>query len=351
MPHSFLAGFIYTGFGRYEKVAEEAQKAIDIDPDSAISYAMLAGSFIDRNLFDDAENIIRRASDRKLEVPEFNLDRYDIAFLRDDKAAMAREVGLAQGNSGVEDWISYHQAFSLGYKGRLQEARKMSLQAADLAEQSAHRERAALYEAGAALLEGWVGNSAAAKRSATAALDQAKNREMEYGAALALALAGDPVRPQIIANDLERQFPSDTAVRFNYLPTLRAVLALNHGEPSKAIQGLQIAAVYELGRPRCNLQGFFGALYPVYVRGMAYLAAKQGAEAAVEFQKILDHRGIVLSDPIGALARLQLGRAYALAGDTAKAKAAYQDFLTLWKDADPNVPILKQANAEYARLR
>ena len=183
-----------------------------------------------------------------------------------------------------------------------------------------------------------------------AALELSKGRDVEYGAAFALALVGDSSEAQTLATDLEKRFPEDTSVQFSYLPALGALAALNHGESARAIELLQIAVPYELGAPRSAL-GTVGALYPIYVRGEAYLAARQGAEAAVEFQKILDHPGIVFSDPIGALARLQLGRAYAMSGDKAKAKAAYQDFLTLWKDADPGIPILKQAKAEYAKLR
>ena len=226
----------------------------------------------------------------------------------------------------------------------------MSQHASDLAQQADQRESAALYETGAALQEAFLGNALAATQSAMAALELSKERYVEYGAAVALALSGDSSRSQTLANDLEKRFGQDTGVRFSYLPALRALLALNHGEPSKAIELLQIAVPYELGLPRSGIHGFFGALYPVYVRGEAYLAAHQGAEAAAEFQKILDHRGIVVSDPIGALAHLQLGRAFVLSGDKAKAKAAYQDFLTLWKDADPDIPILKQAKAEYAKL-
>ncbi len=174
---------------------------------------------------------------------------------------------------------------------------------------------------------------------------------MEYGVAFALALSGDSSRAQTLADDLEKRFGEDTGVRFSYLPALRARLALNQGEPAKAIELLQIAVPYELGAPRSAIHGNFGALYPIYVRGEAYLAAHQGAEAAAEFQKILDHRGIVISDPIGALAHLQLGRAFAMSGDKTKAKAAYEDFLTLWKDADSDVPILKQAKAEFAKLQ
>jgi predicted Zn-dependent protease len=227
----------------------------------------------------------------------------------------------------------------------------MSLQAAELAQQAGHGERAALFEIGGALREAFLGNATAATQRASSALALAKDREVEYGAALALALAGRSSRAQALADDLEKNFPEDTSVRFSYLPVLRAILALNRRQPSKAIEVLESAAPYELGTPRSNLQGFFGALYPVYVRGQAYLSAHQGAEARSEFQKIVDHRGIVASDPIGVLARLQLGRSYVLSGDTAKAKSAYQDFLTLWKDADSEIPILKQAKTEYAQLK
>jgi tetratricopeptide (TPR) repeat protein len=184
-----------------------------------------------------------------------------------------------------------------------------------------------------------------------AALELSKGLYVEFGAAFALALSGDSAQSQILADDLEKRFGEDTSVRFSHLPALRSRLALNHGDPAKAIELLQIAVPYDLSAPRSSIHGNFGALYPVYVRGEAYLALHQGVEAAAEFQKILDHRGIVVSDPIGALAHLQLARAYALSGDTTKAKTAYQDFLTLWKDADADIPILKQAQAEYAKMQ
>jgi tetratricopeptide (TPR) repeat protein len=263
---------------------------------------------------------------------------------------MERQVALAKGKPGAEDWLSDQEAFVLAYSGRLQQARGKPERAAELAQQAAQWERAALWETGPALWEGFFGDAPAARQSAMALLKLSKGRDVEYGAALALALSGDSSQSQTLADDLGRRFPEDTAVRFSYLPVLRALLALNHNEPSKALEVLQTAAPYELGAPPSSFFGFFGALYPVYVRGGAYLAAHQGAEAAAEFQKILDHRGIVLSDPIGALAHLQLGRALALSGDKTKAKAAYQDFLTLWKDPDPDIPILQQAKAEYAKL-
>ena len=184
-----------------------------------------------------------------------------------------------------------------------------------------------------------------------AALELSKGRDVEYGAAYALVLSGESSRSQALADELERRFPEDTSVQFSYLPALRALFALNHGDSSKAIDVLQISAPYDLAVTGIDLLGFFGNLYTAYVRGQAYLAAHRGAEAAAEFQKILHHRGIVFADPVGAVARLQLGRALVLSGDKTKAKTAYQDFLTLWKDADPDIPILQQAKTEYAKLQ
>ena len=184
-----------------------------------------------------------------------------------------------------------------------------------------------------------------------AALQIANDREVEYGAAFALASSGNFSQAQNLADDMERRFPEDTSVRFNYLPVLRARLALSEGNSAKALEVLQVAVPTELGAHRSSVNGLFGALYPVYVRGEAYLAAGQGREAATEFQKIVDHRGIVVSDPIGALARLQLARAFVLMGDKTKAKSTYNDFLTLWREADADIPIFKQAKAEYAKLR
>jgi eukaryotic-like serine/threonine-protein kinase len=171
-----------------------------------------------------------------------------------------------------------------------------------------------------------------------------------YGAALTLAYVGDDGRARTLSDDLRKRFPEDTLVQFNYVPALRAKLALSHGNGAESVEDLRAAAVYELGQTTASIDGWT-ALYPVYVRGEAYLATRHGSDAATEFQKILHHRGVVLNEPIGALAHLQMGRAYAMQGDTAKAKAAYQEFLTLWKDADPNIPVLVTAKAEYMKLK
>jgi tetratricopeptide (TPR) repeat protein len=348
VPHAFLA-WINQLLGRYEKAMEEGKNAIDRDPDFVPAYNNLAWSYVFLNRFGDAEKTIQRASDRKLETPDLLIIEYYISFLRDDKVGMERATFLGKEKSGMEDWISHEQALVLAYSGHLQQATRMSRSAVNLAQQASQPQRAALYQAGAALLSAFFGKASEAKRSAIAALEISKARDVEYGAAFALALSGDTSRSQALANDLEKRFPEDTFVRFNYLPTLRAFFALNHSEPSKAIELLQTTARYELATPGYWF-GFLGNFYPTYVRGAAYLAKRQPAEAAAEFQKILDHPGIVLEDPMGAFARLQLARAWAMAGDVAKAKAAYAELLRLWTDADPAVAIVSDARAEYARL-
>jgi eukaryotic-like serine/threonine-protein kinase len=349
-PHGFLSGIIYPVLGRYEKAVEEGKKALELNGDFAVEYSILALDYQGLNQWGEAEHILQVASARKMEIPDLLVARYQLAFLKGDEAAMGRAVDQGQGASGAEDLVAEQEAFTQAYGGHLQQARRKSQRAVDLAQQSGEKERAALFEAGAALREALFGNATTAKQDAIAVLKLSQGRDAEYGAAFALALAGDSVHSRTLAEALEGRLPEDTAVRFSYLPEVRGLLALNHGEPAKAIELLQLAVPYELGDPPSSFLGYFGSFYPQYVRGEAYLAAHQGGEAAAEFQKILDHRGIVVSDPIGALAHLQLGRAYVLSGETTKAKAAYRDFLTLWKDADPDIPILQQAKVEYAKL-
>jgi DNA-binding winged helix-turn-helix (wHTH) protein/tetratricopeptide (TPR) repeat protein len=346
LPHVMLSGYPNKAAGRYEQAIAEARKAIELDPDFAMAYFNLGVNNVYLNRPGEAENALRRAVGRGLDIDEFSMLQHDIVFLKGDQAGMEREASRARERSGAATWISNKEAFALAYSGHLQQARILSRRAVDQAMQESQPERAALWEAGGSLREAFFGQAADARKRAVAALKLSNNREVEYGAALAFALSGDSSRAQAFADDLEKRSPEDTVVRFSYLPVLRARIALNRGEGTRAIEILQTAIPYELGVSR----GLFGALYPIYMRGEAHLAAHQGQEAATEFQRILDHRGIVGSDPIGALAHLQLGRALALSGDTIKAKSAYQDFLTLWKDADPNIPILKQASAETAKL-
>ena len=348
--HAFLSGFSSQGLGQYEKSIAEAQRALSLDPGFTPGNINLAFSYFFLDRLAEAENTLQRVPEPKLDIPEFLQLRYNLSFLELDAAAMERTLARAKGKPGSEDWLTHSQALVLARSGRLQLARVVSRHAVDLARQNGERERAAVYEVGAALSEAFFGNAPEARRGATAALALSQGRDVEYGAAFALALAGDSSRAATLAGDLEKHFPEDTSVQFNYLPALHALFALNRGEPSKAVDLLQAAIPHESAISAIAFFGFFGSFYPAYVRGEAFLAAHQGAQAAAEFQKILDHPGIVSADPIGALARLQLARALALSGDKAMARTAYQDFLTLWKDADPDIPILKQAKTEFAKL-
>ena len=353
-PHSFLGGIINSAVGRFEGAEQEARKAMTLDPDHAFPYFNLAASYILRDRLGEARATLERAAERSIDLPELFVARFQIAFLEDNRTEMDRLALLAQqrsqGENWTADWVTDQQAAVLAYSGHLHLARAKSRRAVDLARQAGRRAGAAQHEAAIAVREALYGNSNDARQSASMVLELSTDRDAQYGAALALALASDS-RSQRFAEDLAMRFPEDTLVRFSYLPALRALFALNRYEPSTAIELLEAAAPYELGYQGANSVGFGGSLYPIYVRGLAYLAAHQGENAAREFQKILDHRGIVVTDPIGALAHLQLGRAFALAGVRSKAESAYHDFLTLWKDADVEIPILKDAKAEFSRLR
>jgi DNA-binding winged helix-turn-helix (wHTH) protein/tetratricopeptide (TPR) repeat protein len=353
LPHALLSGAIYPELGKYEKSLEEVKIAIGIDPDFSIGYGILADSYVALERTSEAEKTLQLASERKLDIPDFYVLRYVIAFLKDDKTGMEREAAQPREKPSVDDWMSNAVGFVAAYSGHLEEARKMSRRAADLARKADRRETEALYETDAAVREALFGNVSTARQRAGDALELSRSRDVEYGAAFALALSGDSSRSQTLTDDLSRRFPEGTIVRFTYLPTLRALLALNHSQPSNAVELLQTTIPYEGGTPIEGGSEFLlgvGNRYSAYVRGVACLAARRGREAAAEFQKILDHRGTVISDPVGALAHMQLGRAYGLAGDKDKARTAYKGFLTLWKDADADIPVLNQAKAEYANL-
>jgi tetratricopeptide (TPR) repeat protein len=262
---------------------------------------------------------------------------------------MAREVAWAAGKPGVEDVLLSNAADTAAYGGQLRKARDLSRQAAASAERAGEKEPVAEYHAQAGLREALFGNSAKGQEGASAAMALSNGREVQFIAAMAYAVAADTNKAQALANDLNKRFPEDTVVQINYLPSVGAQIALNHRDRSKAIELLQPATQYELGQMGSG--AISPSIYPAWVRAEAYRAAGQGAEAAREYQKILDHRGVVLNGPIGALAHLGLGRAYALQGDTAKARVAYQDFFGLWKDADADIPILIAAKSEYAKLK
>jgi tetratricopeptide (TPR) repeat protein len=257
-------------------------------------------------------------------------------------------LSWAAGRSGEEDWLLSAQSDTEAYFGRLHTAREFTQRAVDSAQRADAKETAALWQVDAAMQEAEVGNVGLARQSALAGLGLVEGRNVRVAAALALARAGDTSKAQELAESLNRDFPQNTIVQGYWLPAILAAIEIHEQNPGKAVQILQTATSYELAQS----QPFHvGMLYPVYLRGQAFLLAREGSQAVAEFQKVIDHRGIVLNFPLGALTHLQLGRAYILSGDMVKGKAAYQDFLALWKDADPDIPVLKQAKAEYAKLQ
>ena len=335
-----ILGVIYASLGQTEKSLEEYRKALQFDSDSSLIYEGIVFRYLDLNRFDEARAAAEEAKAKKLDV---SYSFYALDFLLGDAAGMAQQVAGAMGKPGAEDSFLRYEADTSAYSGQLGKAREFFRHATSSAQRADEKETAMSYEAAAAVREAQFGNALEARQRAPALTGLSTGAYLQYHVALALALIGDSAQAQALANDLDKRFPENTIVRFNYLPMIRAQIALSHHDAPEAIELLQPAIPYELGA--------YAALDPAYVRGEAYIAEHQGNEAAVEFQKILDHRGIVVNDPIGALAHLQIGRAYAIQGDTAKAKLAYQDFLTLWKDADPDIPILKEAKAEYAKLQ
>ena len=351
MPHGFLSGQVTQSVGKFDRSEEEGKKAIELDPDNAYGYHNLANSYILRNRPSEAEPVLKRAYQRKLNLHEFAGLEHQIAFLKGDKQEMERAAALGEEKLSAENWIYDMSGDFSAYYGHLGQARKAWRRAVELAEATGHPDQAAQHHAGIAVREFLFGNPAEARRAASSALGLAsKDRDAETGTALALALLEDP-RAEMLANDLDRRFPESTLVQFSHLPFVRAQLALNRRDPARALEILQAAASYELGWQGPRTGGFCGSLYVIYMRGQAYLAAHRGAEAAAEFQKIIDHIGVVSNDPtIVVAARLQLARALTISGDHARAKTAYEDFLTFWKDADHDIPILQQAKAEMRRL-
>jgi len=350
MPHVYLSGAVYPVVGQYTNAEAAAREALRLRPDSSVAYAFLMFADIALDRFVDAKAAYRRALERKLSSAFYPLALYQIAFLQNDKAAMAQQLTASAGQAGINDELLGSEADTAAYFGRLAAAREFSRQAMDTAERTKETEAAATYAALSGLREALFGNRAEAHQRITVALGRPTGRDVRYAAALALAYMQAVAPAQTLIADLAKTYPEDTIVQFNYLPTLRAKLAVSRGNPAEAILMLKAALPNELGQTTESTYGW-NALYPVFVRGEAYLAAHRGDEAASEFQKILDHRGIVLNEPIGALAHLGLARAYVLSGDTGKARAAYEDFLALWKDADPNIPTLIQAKIERAKLR
>ncbi len=343
-PYRWM-GNIYRYLGNLEKALAEHREALRLAPSNGVNYINLGEDYMVLNRLDEAEAVFKQAEERKLENEVLPFWRYHVAFLKGDTAQMAQQVAVAMGKPGAGDYVQAAQADTEGWYGKLKNARELTGRAMDSAQHNDANQRAAGYLVVAALREVKSGNREQARAEVNAALRS--NRGVLAMAALALASAGDSATAEKLAAELEKTSPLDTVVQRYWLPTIRAGIALERKDPNQAIELLKVTIPIELGRPTNGPI----SLCPVYLRGEAYLMLHDGNRAAVEFQKFVDHRGLAANFPWGALARLGLARAYALQGDTAKAKAAYKDFLTLWKDADPDVPILKQAQAEYAKLQ
>ena len=345
-----LLSVTYQNVGKYEKSVEVAKRAIEMNPNFPPGPANLAWTYLFLERYSDAEKTVQQAVERQLTFPDLLILPYVIAFYKGDRAGMERAAARGMDNPESADWMTNTQAFVSAYFGRLQEARMLTRRAVDMERQAHQPERAAMYEAGAAVREAFFGNASEARQRAKAALDLSKTRSTEYGAAFSLALSDDFAGSQVLAKDLETRFAEDTCVKFTYLPVLHALMSLNRGDSAAAIDQLQIAVPYDLAIP-CSGFGYFGNLYAPYVRGLAYLGAHRDSEAVAEFQRILDHPGIVFADPVRVAAGFQLSRAFAAAGDKVKARTAFQNLLTLWKNADPEIPIFRRAQAEYAALQ
>ncbi len=347
---SLPAGLALSSTGQHERAIAHAEKAIAMDPDSAPAYSNLARNLLSANRPDDALITISRAMERKVEAEGVQLISYLVAFLKGDHEALVRARTAARTRPDLEDFIPHLEALALARVGRLQDARRASVIPVEIAQRSGRRERAGLFEAARAVWEAFYGNAAAARQSAGQALARGRGRDVDYAAAFALALSGDLQQSRSLAEHLAREYPEDTSVQFMYLPALRALFSLDDGNPAAAIEAVQIASRYDLALGRIGFVGRYGGLYPIYVRGLAYLAARQPVQAEGEFRRIVEHPHITLVDPMSGLARLQLARALVLSGDHVKAKKAYEDLFTLWKDADADVPVIKQARAEFDKL-
>jgi len=343
-------GLTYAKLGNWEKALEENREVLRLeasDQCAVCTYVNVGVDYMSLNRLDKAEEVFKQAEERVVEGEFLLQSSYWLAFLRGDTARMAQLVSAAMGKPGAEELLLAAQADTEGWYGKLKNAQELTGRAMDSAQHNDAKEAAAVYQAAEALREVESGNREQTRAEANEAVKLAPNRDVRAIAALALARGGDTAGAENLAVELDKTFPLDTLVQRYWLPTIRAGLALERKDPNRAIELLKVASNIELS------QSLYVGIYmcPVYLRGEAYLMLHDGTRAAAEFQKFIDHRGLVVNFPWGAFARLGLARAFAMQGDTTKAKAAYEDFFNVWKDADPDVPILKQAKAEYARLQ
>lgn len=353
-PRDYLAHIALSSscmiLGRYEKAATETQESIRLEPNDAVGYGNLSQIYIALNRFDEARTTTDQTLGRKIEGIPLHLSLYALAFFQGNESAMKQQADWAMGKPGAEDWMLSLESDTEAWSGRLGKARELSREATESARRSDEKEPAALWQANSAIREALFGNTAAARESATAEVALAPgSHDAEAHAALAYALAGDAAHARSLADDLAKRFPDNTVIQSVWLPTIHAQIELSHKNAARSIELLQAAAPYELGMLSDGATN--SCLYPAYVRAQADLSAQQGTAAAAEFQNILNHRGLLWNCATGALAHLGVARACAMQGDTIEAKAAYQDFLALWQDADPDLPILIAAKSESAKLQ
>jgi len=341
-------GTMYSFLGQFDKAIVELKESIRIEPDAMVQYANLAMVQAGLGQYDDAKASLVEARRRNLDGGWLRQVVYLVAFLTNDSKSMQESLSWAAGKPGDEDVLLSAQSDTEAFYGRLTKAQDFSRRAADSAVRSDSKETAAVWHVNAALREAEFGNSARAHQEVSAALALAPGRDVRVLSALALARAGDAPQARTLLAGLEKSEANNSIFKLYWFPTVRAVIDLNTGTPQQTLVDLEAAAPYDLGTPQ---QFAVGTMYPVYLRGLAYLKAGRNSDAITEFQKSQDHRGLVVNFPLGAVAHLQLARAYTAAGDSIKAKAAYQDFFNLWKDADPDIPIFKEAKAEHAKLQ
>jgi eukaryotic-like serine/threonine-protein kinase len=341
-----LLAWIYERLGDYDKTLASEQRSLELNPTIGLSYGNLVNGYLEVGQLEKAKAAAGEAQTHHLDSAFIHYNLYLIDFLQHDVPGMKRESSVLMGDPEYESAILYLIANVVADTGQFEKAREMMQRASSSAQRAGLSEKQARYQAAGALRDALVGHNGFAKQEAQSALALSSDRNTEVRAAIALVLArlGDSARATKLANELGNHFPDSTIVQFNFLPSIHAATQLGNGNPRKAIDALVAAEPYELG-----IAGM-GILQPVYLRGEAYLATSQSTAAIVEFQKILDHPGVVKTSLVGVLAHLQLGRALAMSGDKIKARKAYQDFFALWKDADPDIPILIAAKAEYAKL-
>ena len=329
-------------YGQFDKAISTANECIRLEPNAPFGYVHVAGPYMALNRLEEARSVLQKAVDAKADNLFVHEQLYDLAFLTGDADGMQRQLKWAEGKSS-EYLLLIDAAGVAAAHGQMHKAEELIQRSVQVTDRLGFKGTTADTKAGWALTLAEVGDASSARETATASSTLAQGRSNLELVATALAMTGDARRAQTIMDELGHRYPADTLLHNVAIPDVAALTAVNRKAPEQAIEALRSAEPYEFGIGQ--------GLLPVYFRGLAYLQAKRGAEAAAEFQKIVDHRGIDPTGPEHSLANLGLGRAYVISGDIAKAKAAYQDFLALWKDADPDVPILKEAKAEYSQLK